>query len=252
MKKVRKETFKTDYITNKIKNMKNKIKVYMDGPKLNEINKDYDINIDGYTFNPSLFKKNGATDYLGYSKKILELCSNKPVSLEVFADDKIGMIEQGLKLHSLSENVYVKIPITFTNGKSTISVIDELLNQNVKLNITAIFTLDQIKNIIDILKNSETILSIFAGRIYDCGVDAKAKIKEMNEFIKEKSKCKSLWASTRMSYDFVTASEINTDIITMQISHIEKLKMFGLDLNDYSLRTVKQFFDDAKSSGFKM
>jgi len=224
----------------------------MDGPQLNEINKDYNIEIDGYTFNPSLFKKNGAKDYLGYSKEILSICSNKPVSLEVFADDKSGMIEQGMKLHSLSKNVYVKIPITFTNGESTISVIEELLKQNVKLNITAIFTLDQIKKIIKTVQNSESILSIFAGRIYDCGVDAKQKVKEMNEFIKENSKCKSLWASTRMPYDFVTATEINTDIITMQISHIEKLKMFGLELSDYSLKTVKQFYEDAKSSGFKI
>lgn len=232
--------------------MKKTIKLYMDGPKLDEINKDYNIEIDGYTFNPSLFKKNGAKDYLGYSKEILSMCSNKPVSLEVFADDKSGMIEQGMKLHSLSKNVYVKIPITFTNGESTISVIEELLKQNVKLNITAIFTLDQIKKIIKTVQNSESILSIFAGRIYDCGVDAKQKVKEMNEFIKENSKCKSLWASTRMPYDFVTATEINTDIITMQISHIEKLKMFGLELSDYSLKTVKQFYEDAKSSGFKI
>jgi transaldolase len=232
--------------------MKNNIKLYMDGPKLEEINKDYDVIIDGYTFNPSLFKKNGAKDYLGYSKEILNICSNKPVSLEVFADDKIGMIEQGIKLHSLSENVYVKIPITFTNGESTIAVVKELLNQDVKLNITAIFTLDQIKEIIEVVKNSETILSIFAGRIYDCGVNAKEKVREMNEFIRENSKCKSLWASTRMPYDYVAANEINTDIITMQISHIEKLKMFGFDLNEYSLKTVKQFFDDAKSSGFKI
>ena len=232
--------------------MKKTIKLYMDGPQLNEINKDYNIEIDGYTFNPSLFKKNGAKDYLGYSKEILSICSNKPVSLEVFADDKSGMIEQGMKLHSLSKNVYVKIPITFTNGESTVSVIEELLKQNVKLNITAIFTLDQIKKIIKTVQNSESILSIFAGRIYDCGVDAKQKVKEMNEFIKENSKCKSLWASTRMPYDFVTATEINTDIITMQISHIEKLKMFGLELSDYSLKTVKQFYEDAKSSGFKI
>jgi transaldolase len=232
--------------------MEKTIKLYIDGPKLDEINKDYNIEIDGYTFNPSLFKKNGAKDYLGYSKEILSMCSNKPVSLEVFADDKSGMIEQGMKLHSLSENVYVKIPITFTNGESTNSVIEELLKQNVKLNITAIFTLDQIKKIIKTVQNSESILSIFAGRIYDCGVDAKQKVKEMNEFIKNNSKCKSLWASTRMPYDFVTATEIKTDIITMQISHIEKLKMFGLELTDYSLKTVKQFYEDAKSSGFKM
>ncbi len=232
--------------------MTNKINLYMDGPKLDEIKKDYNIKIDGYTFNPSLFKKNGATDYLEYSKKILSICGEKPVSLEVFADDHEGMINQGKILNNLSKNVYVKIPISFTNGKTTSSVIRELLEINVKLNITAIFTLEQVKEIINIVKESNSILSIFAGRIYDSGVDAKKKVYEINNFIKDNSKCKSLWASTRMPYDYITAQEINSDIITMQVSHVEKLKMFGLDLNEYSLKTVKQFYEDAKSSGFKI
>ena len=120
------------------------------------------------------------------------------------------------------------------------------------MNITAIFTLEQIKEIINVVEKSSSILSIFAGRIYDCGVDAKIKVKEMNNFIKNNSNCKSLWASTRMPYDYATANDINSDIITMQVAHIEKLKMFGFDLNEYSLKTVKQFYEDAKSSGFKI
>ena len=103
--------------------MKNNIKLYIDGPNLEEINSTYKINIDGYTFNPSLFKKNGATNYLDYSKKILKKCPDKPVSLEVFDDDKDGMIRQGKILQNLSDNVYVKIPITFTNGETTLQVI---------------------------------------------------------------------------------------------------------------------------------
>tara|TARA_B100000287_G_scaffold286590_1_gene270153 strand:- start:331 stop:1029 length:699 start_codon:yes stop_codon:yes gene_type:complete len=232
--------------------MNKKINLYMDGPRLDQINNSYGLEIDGYTFNPSLFKKNGATDYIGYSKKILEICSGKPVSLEVFADDHDGMINQGQILNNLASNVFVKIPISFTNGDTTSKVIHELLNLGIKLNITAIFTLEQIKNIIDIIKDSESILSVFAGRIYDCGVDAKEKVKEINTFIKDNSKCKSLWASTRMPFDYVTAIDVKSDIITMQISHIEKLKMFGTNLNDYSLKTVKQFYEDAKSSGFKI
>lgn len=232
--------------------MTNKINLYVDGPQLNEIQKNYGIEIDGYTFNPSLFKKNGATNYLEYCKEILNQCNNKPVSLEVFADDHAGMIYQGKILNNLSKNVYVKIPITFTNGESTFKVIEELLNENIKLNITAIFTLEQIKEIIEIVKESTSILSIFAGRIYDCGIDAKIKVQEMNKFIKNNSKCKSLWASTRMPFDYITANEIKSDIITMQVAHIEKLKMFGFNLNDYSLKTVKQFYEDAKSSGFKI
>lgn len=232
--------------------MKNNIKLYLDGPNLEEINLKYKFNIDGYTFNPSLFKKNGATNYLEYSKKILKQCSDKPVSLEVFEDDKDGMIRQGKILHDLSENVYVKIPITFTNGESTLEVIKELLDQEIKLNITAIFTIDQIKKILAIVKDSETILSIFAGRIYDCGIDAKQKVLEMNKLIHENTKCKSLWASTRMPYDYITAIEVGTDIITMQISHVKKMEMFGFDLTEYSKKTVKQFYQDARTSGFNI
>ena len=131
--------------------MTNKISLYVDGPKLEEIEKDYGIEIDGYTFNPSLFKKNGASDYLEYSKKILNLCNDKPVSLEVFADDHQGMINQGKILNGLAKNVFVKIPITFTDGKSTSKVIEELLKEDIKLNITAIFTLEQIKDIINVV-----------------------------------------------------------------------------------------------------
>jgi len=231
---------------------KKKIKLYSDGPNLNEINKDFGIEIDGYTFNPSLFKKNGAINYLEYSKEILKLCSNKPVSLEVFADDEVQMIDQGVSLSKLGDNVFVKIPITYTNGESTKRVIQSLRERNIQLNITAIFLLDQIKKIIDAVKDTNTILSIFAGRIFDCGIDAKKTMLEINNYIKENSSCQSLWASTRMAYDYKNAIEVSTDIITMQTSHIEKLRMFGTDLKEYSLKTVKQFYEDAKSSGFKI
>lgn len=235
-----------------MKTSKNNIKLYSDGPNLDEINKDFGIQIDGYTFNPSIFKRNGVSDYIGYSKKIFKICSNKPVSLEVFADDESGMIEQGKILNKLSDNVFVKIPITYTNGESTVKVIQNLLDQNIKLNITAIFIIDQIKEIIEVVKDSASILSIFAGRIYDCGIDAKEEMKNMNKLIKDNSKCKSLWASTRMAYDYMVAREVGTDIITMQTSLIEKLKMIGMSPKEYSLKTVKQFYEDAKSSGLKI
>ena len=231
---------------------KNKIKLFADGPNLKEISQDFGINIDGYTFNPSLFKKNGAVDYLKYSKEILKLCSDKSVSLEVFADDENSMINQGEILSKLGSNVFVKIPISYTNGSSTIKVIENLLNKNIKLNITAIFLLEQIQDIIEAVKDSNSILSIFAGRIFDCGIDAKREMTIINKFIKDNSKCQSLWASTRMAYDHITAQEVKTDIITMQTSHIKKLKMFGTNPKEYSLKTVKQFYEDAKSSGFRI
>mgnify|MGYP001235733357 CR=1 FL=1 len=235
-----------------MKNNEKKIKLFADGPNLNEINDQFKYEIDGYTFNPSLFKKNGAKDYLDYCRKILELCENKPVSLEVFADDEEGMLKQAKIINDLGSNIYVKIPIVYTNGTSTISTISKLVKENIKLNITAIFLLDQIKNIIDSIKDTETILSIFVGRIYDCGIDAKKNMLEINKFIHDNSKCKSLWASTRMSFDYICAQDTDTDIITMQVSQIKKLDMFGKKLSDYSKETVQQFFDDAKSCNFKI
>ena len=229
-----------------------KIKLYADGPTTNEINDKYVVNIDGYTFNPSLFKKNGASNYLEYSKMIISECKKKPVSLEVFADDEENMIRQGKLLNSLADNVYVKIPIVYTNGKSTSNVIKSLSENDIKLNITAIFTLEQIKEILPYIKDTSTILSVFAGRLYDSGIDAKEKMIEINDYVHSNSSCLTLWASTRMPFDYISADKIGTDIITMQIDHIKKLKLIGTNPINYSISTVKQFYDDAKSSGFNL
>ena len=229
-----------------------KIKLYLDGPSIEQINEKYEVQVDGYTFNPSLFKKNGAKDYLEYSKKILSECTNKPVSLEVFADDEENMIKQAKILNNLATNVYVKIPIVYTNGKSTYNVIEALAKEKIKLNITAIFLIEQIKKIIPAIKDSSSILSIFAGRLYDSGIDAKEKMIEINNFVHQNSSCLTLWASTRMAFDYIVAETINTDIITMQIDHVKKLKLKGTDPTEYSIETVRQFYKDAKVSGFKI
>lgn len=232
---------------------KKKILLYADGLTLDEFNKDFGIEIDGYTFNPSLFKKHGAKDYLDYSKKILSLSNSKPVSLEVFADSEAEIITQARKLSSLSSNVYVKVPITFTNQDFTTEVIKKLIELKIKLNITAIFTLQQVEEILPIINDTETIISVFAGRIYDCGLDASKIMEDISKKLKkDQSKCKLLWASPRMSYDFLKAIETGSHIITMQSSQIQKLKSFGKKLEDYSLETVKQFFNDANSSGYKI
>ena len=234
-----------------LSNINKNITIYCDGPKIDEIETKLPIDIDGYTFNPSLFRKNKAEDYISYCKDILAKCENKPVSLEVISDSEEKMIEQGLKLGSLNENVYVKIPIIFTNGNSTKSVIKSLIQQKIKLNITAIFTLNQIMHIMNDIKDTKTILSIFIGRVFDSGVDGSIHMTEINNFIHNNSDCKSLWASTRMSYDIIRAIETKSDIITMQIDQIKKLNMFNKDLNEYSRETVNQFFKDANASGYK-
>lgn len=229
----------------------NKIKLFLDGPKIDEIEKNYEIEIDGYTFNPSLFKKNGAKDYLNYCQEILKMCNNKPVSFEVIADDESNMVRQGIKLSQLSDSVYVKVPIVFTNGKSTLNVIKKLSGEGIKLNITAIFLIEQIKSILQEIKKTKSILSIFAGRLYDSGIDAKIKMGEINKFVHDNSDCETLWASTRMVYDYRQALNVGTDIITMQVDHLKKMKLFNLDATDYSIKTVKQFYEDAVDSGFK-
>ena len=228
------------------------IELYADGLNPNEFNEDFGIEIDGYTFNPSLFKKNNAKDYLDYSKKILEKSNKKPVSLEVFADDQDNMINQAKILSKLGNNVYVKIPITFTNKVFTTVVLEELVKEKVKLNITALFTINQVRKILPILKDTSSILSIFAGRIFDCGIDGIKVMRDINEEVHKNSKCKTLWASPRMSYDYVNAINTKTDIITMQASQIKKMKMFKKELEEYSLETIKTFYEDAKSCGYKL
>ena len=229
-----------------------KIELYADGLNLDEFGKDYSIKIDGYTFNPSIFRKNGATNYLDYSKKIVKKSGDKPLSLEVFADDINEMINQAKILNSLSKNIYVKIPITFTNGNYTSDVLKELVKLKIKLNITAIFTMNQIKTILPIVKNSGAILSVFAGRIFDCGEDANEIMKDICNLVNKESNCKVLWASPRMTYDYINAINCGAKIITMPLSQIKKLKMFEKKLEDYSLDTVKQFLKDANESGYKL
>ena len=150
----------------------------------------------------------------------------------------------------MSNFIYVKIPITYTNGKTTKNLIKRLAGEDIKLNITAIFTLNQIKEIINEVKSSEHILSIFSGRIFDIGLDAVKVFGEMAKYIHENSNCKVLWASCRMSYDYILAQKCGADIITMQPNLANKIALFGKSSLEYSKDTVKGFFDDAKSSGF--
>jgi len=230
--------------------MKKKIELYLDGPTIKEITEFK--NIDGYTFNPTLFRKLGAGDYINFSKKICKYTKNKPVSIEVFADDEINCYEQAIKISKISKNIFVKIPITYTNGDSTLELIKKLTQQNINLNITAIFTIEQIKKILPSISQTKTILSIFSGRLYDIGLDASELFLEMSNFVHKNSKCKTLWASSRMSYDFINAIKSKGDIITMSPDIAIKLNIFGKNPKSFSLETVQTFFNDAKKSGFKI
>ena len=227
---------------------KKKIGLYLDGPTFQEI-KDFK-NIDGYTFNPSLYKKLKAENYIEFTKKLIGKTNNKPISIEVIADVDENCIRQGEKISKLGNSIYVKIPIIFTSGQSSKKTIKSLVEKNIKLNITAIFEISQVKEILPILKDSKAILSIFSGRIFDIGLDAVKVFGEMAKYIHENSNCKVLWASCRMSYDYILAQKCGADIITMQPNLANKIALFGKSSLEYSKDTVKGFFDDAKSSGF--
>ena len=227
---------------------KEKIDLYLDGPTLQEI--EAFKNVDGYTFNPSLYKKLKVTNYIKFTKELINKTNNRPISIEVIANDDENCTRQGEILSKLSNNVYVKIPVIFTSGQSSKKTIQNLVDKNIKLNITAIFEISQVKEILPILKDSKAILSIFSGRIFDIGLDAKNIFSEMTKYIHENSNCKTLWASCRMSYDYILAQQSRADIITMSPNLAKKIATFGKNPLEHSKDTVKGFFDDAKSTGF--
>ena len=228
-----------------------RIKIFADGLDLKQIKKL--SGIDGYTFNPSLFRKLKVENYLNFTKKITNLVNKKSVSIEVIGDNNQTCYKQAKKISLISNNIFIKIPIMFTNGKSSRKVIQNLHKEKIKLNITAIFTYKQCKEIYNIIGNkTPVILSVFAGRLYDIGIDPTNEIKKIKRLYRNKKNVKILWASCRMTYDLKKAEEIGCDIITMPIEMISKIKKFNTSPIKYSRETVKQFYMDAKKSNFKI
>ena len=231
-----------------------KIKIYADGANKEQIislnSKTY---IKGFTTNPSLMKKSGIKDYEKFSRDILETIKEKPFPLEVFADDFKEIEAQARKINQWGKNVYVKIPVTNTKGHKNYNLIKELSNEGIKLNITAIFTKDQINNTINVLnRDVSSIVSIFAGRIADTGVDPASYIKFAKDLVEDKKLIEILWASTRETFSIFEAQRIGCDIITVPHEILNKLDLLGKNLDEYSLETVKQFYKDAISSNFKL
>ena len=226
------------------------MKIFLDGPNFDEIRKLKKVN--GYTFNPSLFKKLGAKDYITFVKKIIKLTSKKDVSIEVIGDNHSECLKQAIKISKISKFISVKIPICYSNGKSTKKLITKLVGLNIRLNLTAIFTLKQIKDILPIIKDTKSILSIFSGRLYDIGIDAAYEFKKISNYVHKNSKCKTLWASCRMPFDLITSKKCNADIITISPNLFLKSEKFGYSSLKYSRETVKGFLTDAKKSKFKI
>ena len=230
------------------------IKVYSDGAVLETMLKDLNSGlVSGFTTNPSLMKKAGITSYIGFAKEVLKDIKEFPVSFEVFADDIETMEKEAEKIASLGENVYVKIPVTNSKGESTVDLMKRLAAKGVKINATAIFTLEQVREVVGALKaGTPGIVSVFAGRIADTGVDPVPIMKEALSICRQKDGVELLWASPRETYNIYQADELGVDIITCTSDLIQKLSLNGKDLTEYSLETVQMFLKDRTSLGFKI
>lgn len=226
------------------------MKIFVDSASLVDIARcEDDPIVSGITTNPSLLKKAGVTDFVQFAKNAL-MITEKPISFEVFADDFETMAKQAREIASWAENVYIKIPVTNTKRRKTDPVIQSLLSEGIKVNVTAVFTYDQMYNLGPILmSDTPSIVSIFAGRISDTGIDPVPYIQEARSIF---SYSEVLWASPRSVFDYYRASDAGADIITMQPELIDKLEMAGRDLTEYSLATVTQFHDDAKDAGYAL
>ena len=229
-------------------------KIFCDIADLSSIKKFNKFKIvKGFTTNPSLMRKAGAKDYKLYSKQILKICKNRPVSLEVFADDQKSMIDQGKKINSLGKNVYVKVPVVNSKNNFTGKVIKELNNSNIKLNITAVYTAKQTEKILKVInKKTKVIISIFAGIAGDTGKDPVPEFVKSIKLAKKFKNVEILWASVREPYNFLQAKQLGCHIITIPPSIIEKIKKFGKSFDQLTQETVKAFLIDSKKSNFKI
>tara|TARA_B100000787_G_C16195897_1_gene300819 strand:- start:3848 stop:4546 length:699 start_codon:yes stop_codon:yes gene_type:complete len=209
--------------------------------------------VRGFTTNPSLMRKAGAKDYKSYSKKILKICNSKPVSLEVFADEYKEMKKQALQINTWGKNVYVKIPITNSKGVFMGKIIKELSDQNIKMNITAVYNSKQAKKILKIInKKVKIIISIFAGRAGDAGKDPIPEFEKSIKMFKRYKNIEILWASVREPYNYLQAKQIGCHIMTAPPEIIEKIEKFGKSYENLTNETVKGFLDDSRKSKFKL
>ena len=229
-------------------------KIFCDIAELDKIKKFNKKKIvKGFTTNPTLMRKAGAKDYKLYSKKILKICKKKPVSLEVFADDYHEMKIQAKKINAWGKNVYVKVPITNSKGKFMGRIINELNNQNIKINITAVYTAKQTAQILSqINKKTKVIISIFAGRAADIGKDPIPEFVKSIKLAKRYKNVEILWASVREPYNYLQARQLGCHIITVPPSIIEKIENFKTSFSELTKKTVKAFLIDSKKSRFKI
>lgn len=230
------------------------IKIFADGAVLEDVPKLLAAGyLKGFTTNPTLMAKAGVRDYEGFAKRFLDAAKGLPVSLEVFADDLPNMVRQAKILASWGDNVFVKIPVTTTRGDSTADAVAELSRAKVKINVTAVFTETQIDALIPRFDPGvPAIISVFAGRIADAGIDPRVNVRYAVEKARALPNIEILWASCREIWSVVLAAEVGCQIITIPNDMLGKLRGLGRDLTDVSLDTVKMFYNDAVASGFKL
>jgi transaldolase len=207
--------------------------------------------VKGFTSNPTLVRKGGSKSYIDFIKLAVHATNNLPISIEVIADDFLEMERQAKFLHNISKNLIVKIPISNTKSESSIPLIKKLLTDGVPINVTAVFTSTQIKSIRQIVKyDSNCIVSVFAGRIADTGIDPVPAMKEYKNMFSDLPNVKLLWASPREILNLYHAIESNSDIITATPDILSKFSLLGKNLEDYSLETVQMFYNDARAANF--
>ena len=208
--------------------------------------------VKGFTTNPSLIRKAGAKNYENYCKQILKI-TNKPISFEVFADNEKDMVSQGKKIKSWGKNIFVKVPYINSKNKFMGNVIKELNKSKIKINVTAVYTANQTKKILNkIDKKTKVIISIFSGRMSDAGKDPIPEIKKSIEYSKKFKNVEILWASTREAYNYTHAKKLGCHIITVPPSIIDKIERFGKTFTSLTVETVKAFLVDSKKSNFKL
>ena len=230
------------------------VKLFADGADMDGIMEMYaNPMIKGFTTNPTLMNKVGIKDYEEFGRKVLAAVPDRPVSLEVFADEFDEMEAQALEIATWGSNVNIKIPVTNTRGESSAPLIKKLSNNGVTLNITAILTIEQVREVAENLSpDTPAIVSVFAGRIADTGIDPVPVMRECVEILTIKPKAELLWASPRELLNIFQADEVGCHIITATNDVLRKLALVGKDLSEYSLETVEMFYNDATSAGYSI
>lgn len=234
--------------------MKLSVEIFADGAEKDQMLRLYnDPSISGLTTNPTLMRAAGITDYKDFCLEVLETVKSKPISFEVFSDEMAGMEWQAKEISSWGDNVFVKIPVTNSLGESTADLIHILSNDGVQLNITALMTLEQVQEVVSALSvDTKSYISVFAGRIFDTGVDAVPIMTKALELMHARPMSKLIWASPREVFNIYQAADIGCHVITVTPDLIKKLALQGKDLTAYSLDTVKMFKEDAETAGYNL